>query len=62
MNKSFSGIVEHITHNATNVCFTKSKNKTFELLLHHIGKNNFKYFMSTIFYYANGWKQLSDTL
>ena len=30
--------------------------------MHHIGKNNIKYFMSTIFYHDNGWKQLSDTI
>ena len=30
--------------------------------MHDIGKNNFKYFMSTIFYHDNGWKQLSDTI
>ena len=37
--------------NVSNVHFTTFKNKTFGLLLHHIGKNNFKYFMSTIFYH-----------
>jgi len=61
MYKRFRGIVKHITHRVINVCYTTFKNKTFGLLLHHIGKNNFKYFMSTIFYHANGWKQLSDT-
>ena len=30
--------------------------------MRHIGKNNIKYFMSTIFYHDNGWKQLSDTI
>ena len=62
MTKRFISIVKHVTHRVSNVHYTTFKNKTFGLLLYDIGKNNFKYFMSTIFYHDNGWKQLIDTI